>query len=191
MVIAYSRKTRDYQRSARDDRDSVYGVSFSSLSKSVAGYRPIFSSIPISGRVHFISTYDQQTQPKISNLQISFVILLYGFFPVQSRLKAIVLDLLSAIETVIPTSFEGAPKRLYFRALLQVSTNSNVFKKGYTSAQKNRSFRHPRGRHWMLSTGKKMLINSSSPFDLVFALLCLCLGILFFSSEGTWQPRSS
>lgn len=49
---------------------------------------------------------------------------------------------------------------------------SNVLNKGYTSAQKNWSFRHPRGRHWMLSTGLKMLINCSSPFDLVFALLC-------------------
>lgn len=49
---------------------------------------------------------------------------------------------------------------------------SNVLNKGYTSAQKNWSFRHPRGRHWMLSTGLKMLINCSSPFDVVFALLC-------------------
>ncbi len=46
----------DYARA--HDRDSVYGVRFSSLSRSIPGYIPIVASIPISGRVNSISTYD-------------------------------------------------------------------------------------------------------------------------------------
>lgn len=46
----------DYARA--HDRDSVYGVRFSSLSRSIPGYILIVASIPISGKANSISTYD-------------------------------------------------------------------------------------------------------------------------------------
>jgi hypothetical protein len=45
----------DYARA--HDKDSVYGLRFSSLSRSISGYIPIMASIPISGRVNSVSTY--------------------------------------------------------------------------------------------------------------------------------------
>lgn len=54
---SFVRETWSKPGSSREDRDSVYGLRLSSLSKSVAGYISI--SIPIFfGGVHFISTYD-------------------------------------------------------------------------------------------------------------------------------------
>lgn len=60
----------DYARA--HGRDSVYGVRFSSLSRSIPGYILIVASIPIPGRANSISTYDQQTHTKIQQYTLTF-----------------------------------------------------------------------------------------------------------------------